>query len=234
MNELADLTRRRAAYRQVAAENPGLFVNPAGAAFQILLDENGIREAEAQMAIRLTAVGAPAEWANVGVAFRDQYTLILRDAVRFADGSLGTYIRMVSPIPGSVGVVILPVWQGNVLLIRHFRHATRSWHIEIPRGFGTSRNKWHDARRELTEEISGEGVQLTDLGEMYPDTGAGSGKVALFYAEMESYGRPEEIEGIAEILPTPVHEFEQMIRDGVLEDGYLLAAYARAKARMLI
>ena len=233
MNELG-IARRRAEYRRIAAANPGLFANPAGAAFEILLEESDILDAEAHMASRLSAAGAPAEWANVGVAFRDQYTLILRDAVRFADGSLGTYIRMINPVPGSVGVVILPVWRGKVLLIRHFRHATRKWHIEIPRGFGSSGSKWDDARRELLEEIGGTEVSLTDLGEMYPDTGAGSGKVALFYAEMESYGRPEEIEGIAEILPTPIQDFEQMIRDGDLDDGYLLAAYARAKTRMLI
>jgi ADP-ribose pyrophosphatase len=171
------------------------------------------------------------EWAQVGVAFKDQYTLILRDAVRFADGSVGTYIRTIAPVPG---VVVLPIWQGQVLLIKHFRHATRSWHLEIPRGFGEDADARKGALRELEEEIGATGVQLLQLGEMYPDTGASNSRVALFYAEISTYGRPEATEAITEILPTPITEFERMIGNYQLTDGFLLAAYARAKARGLL
>src|SRR5262249_5685184 len=154
---------------------------------------------------------APAEWARVGVAFRDQYSLILRDAVRYTNGSVGTYVRMITPpVPG---VVILPFWQGQILLIRHFRHATRSWHLEIPRGFGTAAGARESAERELKEEISASGIRLTELGKMYPDTGASNSVVALFYAELSSYGKPEEMEAITGIIPTPVAEFERMIGD---------------------
>src|SRR5262245_7859033 len=98
---------------------PELFANPPDAAFEILLDEDEIRQAEAQMEERLTSSGRSAEWARVGIAFRDQYLVLLRDAVRFSDGSLGTYIRFVDQYPGILGVVTLPVWRSQVLLIRH-------------------------------------------------------------------------------------------------------------------
>jgi ADP-ribose pyrophosphatase len=225
---------RRQEYREMVASHPDLFSNPPDAAFEIVLDERDIKRAEDHMAGLLTAAGAPAEWANVGVAFRDQYVLILRDAVRFSDGSLGTYIRMVNTTPEVLGVVTLPVWQGQVLLIRHFRHATRRWHLEIPRGFGSTANKQQDALRELSEEIGASGISLTELGEMYPDAGADNSRVALFLAEVEAYGKPESAEGINEIRPVAISEFERMIRDGVLDDGFLLAAYARAKARRLL
>ena len=58
--------------------------------------------------------------------------------------------------------------------------------------------------------------------------------VALFYAEVGSYGAPELHQGITAILPTPMADFERMIADGEVRDGYLLATYARAKARNLI
>jgi hypothetical protein len=90
------------------------------------------------------------------------------------------------------------------------------------------------ARRELAEEIGALEIQLVELGEAYPDAGADSSTVALFYAEVASYGAPDLHEGITDILPTPIPEFERMISDGELKDGYLLAAYARAKARGLI
>lgn len=224
----------RSGYRALVENYPDLFRNPPGAAFEILLDEADIQRAEQSMAELLGKFGAPPEWSRVGIAFKDQYVLILRDAVRYVDGSLGTYIRAVEPSPASPGVVVLPLWHGQVLMIRHFRHATRSWHLEIPRGAGHTPDPRDSAQRELAEEIGASGIQLIELGEIYPDTGLTNSRVALFYAEVESYSAPEAIEGITEILPTPIVQFEEMIGNGELEDGYLLAAYARAKARRLI
>jgi ADP-ribose pyrophosphatase len=223
-----------AAYLSLARSRPELFCNPPGAGFEILLNETEIHQVEECMAERLRRVGAPAEWAQVGVAFRDQFVLILRDAVRFPDGSLGTYLRSVPPDGSFPGVVILPIWQDQVLLVRHFRHATRDWHLELPRGFGMDPDVRESARRELAEEIGAVGIQLAELGESYPDTGLGSSRVAFFYATIGSFGKPEVLEAITDILPTPVAEFERMIRDAELSDGYLLTAYGLAKARNLI
>jgi ADP-ribose pyrophosphatase len=224
----------RVDYRALTERHPDLFRNPPGAAFEILLDEADIRRAEEHMATQLGAVGAPSQWSRVGVAFRDQYVLLLRDAVRYVDGSVGTYIRAVDPRPASPGVVVLPLWRGQVLLIRHFRHATRDWHLEIPRGGGLAPDPRESARRELAEEIGARGARLIELGQMYPDTGLTNSRVALFCAEVASYSAPEAIEGITEILPVPVRRLEEMIGSGELEDGYLLAAYARAKVKGLI
>jgi ADP-ribose pyrophosphatase len=224
----------RADYHALVEKRPELFANPPGAGFEILLDEDGIRRAETQMERHLTDSGGSPEWAQVGIAFRDQYVMVVRDAVRYADGSLGTYIRMVDLFPGILGVVILPVYEQQVLLIRHFRHATRSWHLEIPRGFGIEADSTASARRELWEEVGAEATCLTELGEIHPDTGASAGRVAMFLAEVEAYGRPEVMEAITEILPTPIVEFERMIASGDLSDGFLLAAYARAKSRGLM
>src|SRR5690349_18746534 len=166
----------RSEYRALVSSQPELFENPPDAGFEILLDENEIRQAEDNVAEQLRKFGAPAEWAAVGVAYKDQYGLILRDAVRYSNGSLGTYIRFVAPpVPG---VVILPVWQGRILLIRHFRHATRSWHLEVPRGMGFDTDVEKDASRELAEEIGASGVRLVGLGDVYPDTGLSNSRVA--------------------------------------------------------
>lgn len=222
------------AYLALVRTRPELFANPPGAGFEILLEDADIRQAQDYMADKLESAGAPAEWAEVGVAFRDQYLFLLRDAVRFPDGSLGTYIRFIEPDGAFPGVVILPVWNDQVLLIRHFRHATRRWHLEIPRGFGVSADARESARIELQEEIGAQEIQLTALGETYPDAGADAGCVEMFYASVGSFEMPELHEAITDILPTPVPEFERMIREGELKDGYLLAAYGLAKAKNLI
>jgi ADP-ribose pyrophosphatase len=224
----------RTEYFALADERPELFSNPPGACFEILLDEEEIGQVEAHMEKTLTDSGEAAESARVGIAYRDQYLMIVRDAVRFADGSVGTYIRICNRHPDLLGVAILPIWEGKILLIRHFRHATRSWHLEIPRGFGVVADSAESARHELREEIGAAASRLVELGEMYPDTGASSDRVALFLAEVETYGEADKKEAIAEILPTSVPQFERMVGTGELADGFLLAAYARAKTRGLI
>lgn len=223
----------QAEYLELTKTRPSLFANvPDG--IEILLDEAGIRMAQAHMAQILEARGQPSDWARVGIAYRDQYLLLLRDAVRFPDGSPGTYIRLVDQYPGVLGVVILPVYQGQILLIRHFRHATRSWHLEIPRGFGIDGSTENNAKRELEEETGATVSRLISLGDTYPDTGMTSSRVALFYAEVEAYGQPELGEAISDILPTTLAEFEHMVRENEINDGFTLAAYARAKAAGLL
>jgi ADP-ribose pyrophosphatase len=226
--------QRRSDYFELVRANPEQFANPPGAAFEILLTEEEIGQAERAMEQWLSAAGGAPEWAAVGIVYRDQYLTIVRDAVRFLDGRLGTYIRFWNQHPERLGVAVLPLWEEHVLLVRHFRHATRSWHLEIPRGFGIHTDTVETARQELREEIGADAMVLADLGEFDPDSGFGVSRVALFLAEVESYGRGEDVEGITDILPTPIEEFERMIASGELADGFLLAAYARAKARGLI
>lgn len=222
-------------YLAFAKAHSTLFANPPEGGITILLNEDEIREAEATVARRLEAQGLPAEWARVGITFRDQYVFLLRDAVRFPGDFLGTYSRLISEEDDPRGVIILPVYQQQVLLIRHFRHATRTWHLEIPRGFGTKGlTSEENARRELEEEIGATISRLFSLGQTYPNTGMTSECDELFFAEVESYGDVEIQEAITELLPTTVSEFERMIRDNEITDGFTLAAYARAKLKGLL
>ncbi len=228
MSTLAD-------YLAFAKAHPALFANPSEGGIAILLDEVEIREAETKMAQLLESKGMPAEWARVGIALQDQYVFMLRDAVRFPGGFLGTYFRLISEEDDPHGVAVLPYYQQQVLLIRHFRHATRTWHLEIPRGFGTKGlSSEENARRELEEEIGATISRLFSLGQTYPNTGMTSECDELFFAEVESYGDVDTQEAITELLPTSVPEFERMISDNEITDGFTLAAYARAKLKGLL
>jgi ADP-ribose pyrophosphatase len=223
------------AYLTLAASYPDLFHNPEGAAFEILLDQDDIGQAEQQAAARLRARGEPEAWAEVGIVYQDQYLYILRDAVRYVDQSMGTYIRALVSAGGPVGVAIFPMRGDDVLLIRHFRHATRQWHLEVPRGGADGGPDMTDnARRELAEEIGADIGELISLGGFYPDTGMANGAVELFLARVTTYGIPEAIEGISQIVPTPLEELERLIATDEITDGFTLACYARAKTRKLI
>ncbi len=228
MSTLAD-------YLAFAKAHPGLFVNPPQGGIAILLDEDEIRDAEKQEAQRLEAQGLPDEWAKVGFAYRDQYILILRDAVRFPDGSLGTCIRSVDEDERAPGVVVLPLHQGQVLLIRHSRHGSRTWHLEVPQGFGIpGLSSEESIRLELQQEINATVSRLVSLGRFHPDASVGANVVELFYADIETYGDVELQEGIIELLPTQVSELERMIREREVTNPFLLVIYARAKLHGLI
>ena len=222
-------------YLELAAQRPEWFANPPNAAFAILLDEAEIQRAEAEQARRLAASGQPAEWAATGIVYEDQYLTIVRDAVRYLDGARGAYIRAVADLvaPGVVG--ILPVHDGKILLIQHFRHATRDWRLEIPSGGcepGASTDD--DARRELAEEIGGVPRQLVSMGYFHEDVGLSGGLTELFYAELESYGETESIEGITGIVPVTPREFEMLIRDGQMTTATAIAAFTYARAHGLL
>lgn len=221
----------RADYFAFAKAHPAQFVNPPEGGFVILLGEDEIREAEAAVTQKLEARELPAEWARVGIIYQDQYGMILRDAVRFPGGALGTYIRFIGGADGAPTTIVLPFYQGKALLVRRFRHATRTWHMEIPRGFGTKDISAEDnARSELTKEIGATVSRLVSLGPLGSDLES----TELFYAEIASYGKPSAHEGITEVVLVAVSELERLIREGQITEAFTIMAYTQAKLHGLL
>ncbi len=224
-----------AEYLAFAEAHPERFVNPPEGGITILLGEDEIREVEAYMVQKLEAKGLPAEWARVGIAYQDQYGMILRDAVRFPGGALGTYIRFIGNVDGGPGAIMLPLYQGQVLLVRRFHHATRTWHLEIPIKLGMKGLSGEEnARRVLVEEIGATASRLIPIGELEEGPGLTENPAELFYAEIESYGEVNTHEGITEVLQVTVPEFERMIRESEITDSFTIIAYLRAKLQALL
>lgn len=175
---------------------------------------------------------------DIGVVFDDPYVVILRDLVEFPGGFRNGYIRLYNRAyleGGAAGVVILPEMDGKLLLMHQFRHATRSWHWEIPRGFGEPGVLAEDqARAEIEEEISGEIAELKNLGLYFNNTGLEGNPIYLFLAKMSSVGEPKLKLGVDKFIWVSVAELEKMIADGEITDGFTIAAYTRAKLRGLI
>jgi ADP-ribose pyrophosphatase len=223
-----DEATSRARYDELRRSRPELFLNPPGAGTEILLDPADVAAAEAEVARRLRANGQPEEWALTGVVYEDQYLLIVRDAVRFRTGTLGTYIREFDPLPAP-GVVILPVMGDKVILVRHFRHGDRRWHVELPRGYGThGRDPQDDVRHELAEEIGATPTRIVPVGAMNPDAASLGDHVLLYYVEIDGFGEPDPEEGISEIIPADPVEVGRMIASGEITDGFTICAFARA------
>ncbi|MFJ7159271.1 NUDIX hydrolase [Streptomyces sp. NPDC101118] len=197
-------------YERLRAERPGLFANPPGG-IEILTDPAAV-----------AAAG--------GVLWEDQYLLLLRDPVRFPDGREGTYLRAVGAVaePGCVVLPMLP--GGRVVLIEHFRHATRSWHWEIPRGMGTAGLVDRaNAAKEVGEEIGARVLSLTPLGEVHPDSGMAADRVRLFAALIDGVGALETGAGIRDTRVLSFAEAEALAGAGEITDAFTLTTLYRAR-----
>lgn len=160
---------------------------------------------------------------DVGVVWRDKYWLWINDAVRFPSGHEGIYARIVwvKALTGSVGVAVMPILpDGRIVLNCNYRHATRSWEIELPRG-GLNLNETIEeaAKREALEETGMVVDELTLLGEMPPDTGLTSTIVPIFQARVieKQKSDQDETEAIEEILALGRKEIETAFQRGYLD-----------------
>lgn len=196
-------------YARLRAERPELFRNePDG--IEILTDPDAV-----------AAAG--------GVLYEDRYLMLVRDPVRFPGGKEGTYIRSIPP-DREQGTVVLPLLDGGVVLIEHFRHATRSWHWEAPRGAGTAGlSDEENAAKELWEEIGAVPQEVVPLGVLHPDTGMTANTVRLFAARIAATGVLDGAEGIRRCVTVPFGEAEAMVADGRITDGFTVAALMRAR-----
>ncbi|UFR01505.1 NUDIX hydrolase [Streptomyces sp. Go40/10] len=178
---------------------------------------------------RLRAVLRPVP---AGVVSAGRYLWYLRDPVRFPDGRLGLYDRILPPPGSSPGVVVLPLLgpERRVVLIEHHRHATRSRHWEVVRGFGDpGATPTENVTRELREEIAATPETVIPLGELHPDTGLLAHKVLLYAACVDGIGAVERGEAIARAITVTPAEAEEMVADGRITDGFTVAALYRAR-----
>ncbi|MFC0599287.1 NUDIX hydrolase [Streptomyces palmae] len=215
-------------YQELRAARPDLFRNEPGG-IEILPQE-------------VTAEDARRGAGAVGVVYADPYITVVRDPVRFPDGSPGLYVRVL-PSTERPGVVVLPITgDGEVLLIEQYRHATRAWHLEAPRGGGESPDPAADAARELAEETGEEAVELVPLGELHPDTGLLAASVRLYAAHLATRTRQPEEPGVRGAGPEAIRrtvlvtaaEAERMMADGRITDGFTLAVLTRARLAGLL
>lgn len=203
-------------YEELRAERPVLFENPPGAPMEILREY-------------------PSDDGPYGVRYQDPYVTLLRDPVRFPDGRVGGYFRVMHTA-GEGGAAILPVHRQRIILVRHFRHATRRWHWEIPRGFAEpGESAERTARRELEEEIGVTAGDMRPLGRVHIDSGLSGSSTALYWARLDdppSLGI-EDKEGIDRIIALTADEYGSLQREGEITDSFTMAAILNAREQRL-
>ncbi len=197
-------------YFQLLKEYP-LLATPGNSKLgevEIVFDADQIESIEKAQAARLIKKGlsesVAKESVRVGVVAEDVYWVWLRDAVLFPTGAAGTYDRLLwkcSLEQKSCGVAVLPQMpDGRFALNLNYRHATRSWELELPRGgLLPGESPEEGARREVKEETGLLVKVLISLGCVAPDSGTLSSIVPVFLGRIEG-AQEAEVEESEAIL----------------------------------
>lgn len=197
-------------YLELKQERPDLF-NDNGT-IHIVMDES------------IVAAYQEKNNCKIGVVYESAYNIMVVDLVYEEEGKYFAYERLV-PAVESGAVVILPIYDGSLLLLKQYRHALRDYQYAFPRGFGEKGiTVEENLRKELKEEIGGEVINIEYLGQVSPDSGV-QGTVAEVYAcELSVYDKDSKSEGICEILEVAPLELKKWISAGKITDGFTLAA----------
>lgn len=184
---------------------------------------------------------------SVGVREKNRWGVSVCEPVKLPPkGALGTFVRFIpwAELEGGIaGIAILPVLpDGRALLLINFRHSTRRWHLEIPRG---TQDPGKSIARLIEEELGEEcGAELIGkpkfLGYISPDSGILSSKVSLYLAKVKIVKKPTPYvtEAIRKRVFLTKSELMKAIKEGKYKDkegiiydfsdGFTLSAYVKA------
>ena len=141
-----------------------------------------------------------------------------QDRLRTQDGHEFTYT--VVDHPGAVWVVPVTA-EGQVVLIRNYRHTVDDWCYEVPAGGLGPDGKPEDiARQELLEEVGGTAASLRYVGRFYTSNGISNEVAYVYLATGVELGKaqPEPTE-LMEMRLVPLEEALRMAREGEITDG---------------
>lgn len=131
------------------------------------------------------------------------------------------------------GVCVLPITNDHeVICIKQYRHALKSWQWELPAGMidRAEASPLDVAKMELEEETGYLAEHWLDLGSFYPSPGSTTEEIFLFAAAglQASEQRLESSEQI-ELHFIPMEELKEWVASGEFKHGAGLAAILRYK-----
>ncbi|MES2122152.1 MAG: NUDIX hydrolase [Chlamydiota bacterium] len=180
--------------------NPRYAFGPLGkwkeGEIEVIIDPVQIKRIENQTRLRMISNGVKdkdaEQWSSVGIVAEDYYWIWVRDAVTFPSGVYGTYDRLIwrAGLEGPPGAAIFPLLPNKKIIVNiNYRHATRSWEVELPRGLKKNGETLEQAAtRELVEETGYHLSKCTLLGNLAPDSGVLTSIIPVYCGEVSYSG----------------------------------------------
>jgi ADP-ribose pyrophosphatase len=140
---------------------------------EIVTAKKALDRIEAECADELSGSALGKGGKRIGILLEDEVRMVVRDALRFPRGATKCQMRIIgkTEYDGPNGVAVLCVSDGKFLLREIYRHATRSWELEIVRGRRERGQTSRQAvRAEVKQELGYPVKKIRALGKICPDT----------------------------------------------------------------
>jgi ADP-ribose pyrophosphatase len=129
-------------------------------------------------------------------------------------------------LPNWVNIVPFTA-EGEVILIRQYRHATKSVHWEVPGGaVDPGEDPVHAAHREMAEETGYQVGKLVPVAENYPNPALQDNRIYTYVALDCAFKGPQELDPFEEIEvhKIPYKEFRQWVSEGKFNHNIVVAS----------
>lgn len=139
-------------------------------------------------------------------------------------------------IGASDWVIVIPLtWQGEVVMVRQFRHGVGAVTLETPGGIvDPGESPQQAAARELLEETGYRAETLVPLGSVNPNPALFGNRLHAFLARdarrVAEIAGGETEETVVELAP--LSEFRELVRQGVVDHALVVAAFSLLELKL--
>jgi 8-oxo-dGTP pyrophosphatase MutT (NUDIX family) len=132
-------------------------------------------------------------------------------------------------------VVVVPIDNdGNLLLVRQYRHAAQQDLLELPAGTRNPEEPFEEcAAREIREETGMEAGKLKKVGDFYLAPGYSTEFMAVFLAtDLKHNPLQADFDEFLQVEKIPVNKAVELFQSGKMLDAKSLAAWLLAKPHL--
>jgi ADP-ribose pyrophosphatase len=160
----------------------------------------------------------PWQTLNTTRLWKSKWYNLRQDSVRIHTGAEITYTYQEHP--GAVFIVPATT-DGNIVLLRQYRHPVGEWLWEIPAGAVDGDESLEAAaRRELVEETGGAAEALDYVGYFFAASSVSNLRINVFLAIGVQLGEcTREATELIEVQAIPIPRAMEMARRGEIRDG---------------